>query len=217
VRGRCYSQSLAVMEQIAVGSNCRGIPFLVRDIGRGHRWPDRRRGLAELDGQGETVGGWVVMRHGQTALRVIDGVKEKLRSIAPSLPPGVEIVPVYDRSTLIDRAIDTLRHTLVEELLIVSGGILLFLWHLPSALIPIFTIPIAVLLAFIPMRALGLTPNIMSLGLIAVATGAMGDAAIALGEQTPKNLERRQAEGRPGDFRDVVIAAVKEVGGPSFF
>src|SRR5439155_896052 len=111
---------------------------------RVHLGPDLRRGLAELDGQGETVGGVVVMRHGQNALRVIDGVKEKLRSIAPSLPPGVEIVPVYDRSTLIERAIDTLRHTLVEELLIVSGVILLFLWHLPSALIPIFTIPIAV-------------------------------------------------------------------------
>src|SRR5213596_2838422 len=217
VRGRGYVQSIADLEQIAVGSNDRGTPILVRDIGRVHLGPDLRRGLAELDGQGETVGGVVVMRHGQNALRVIDGVKEKLRSIAPSLPPGVEIVPVYDRSTLIERAIDTLRHTLVEELLIVSGVILLFLWHLPSALIPIFTIPIAVLLAFIPMRALGLTANIMSLGGIAVAIGAMVDAAIVVVEQTHKKLERWQAEGRPGDFRDVVIAAVKEVGGPSFF
>jgi len=217
VRGRGYVQSIADLEQIAVGTNGSGTPILVRDIGRVHLGPDLRRGLAELDGQGETVGGVVVMRHGQNALRVIDGVKEKLRSIAPSLPPGVEIVPVYDRSTLIDRAIDTLRHTLVEELLIVSGVILLFLWHLPSALIPIFTIPIAVLLAFIPMRALGLTANIMSLGGIAVAIGAMVDAAIVVVEQTHKKLERWQAEGRPGDFRDVVIAAVKEVGGPSFF
>src|SRR2546428_2224089 len=130
VRGRGYVQSIADLEQIAVGSNGRGTPILVRDIGRVHLGPDLRRGLAELDGQGEAVGGVVVMRHGQNALRVIDGVKEKLRSIAPSLPPGVEIVPVYDRSTLIERAIDTLRHTLVEELLIVSGVILLFLWHL---------------------------------------------------------------------------------------
>ncbi len=217
VRGRGYVQSIADLEQIAVGANGSGTPILVRDIGRVHLGPDLRRGLAELDGQGETVGGVVVMRHGQNALRVIDGVKEKLRSIAPSLPPGVEIVPVYDRSTLIERAIDTLRHTLVEELLIVSGVILLFLWHLPSALIPIFTIPIAVLLAFIPMRALGLTANIMSLGGIAVAIGAMVDAAIVVVEQTHKKLERWQAEGRPGDFRDVVVAAVKEVGGPSFF
>src|SRR5438445_235807 len=217
VRGRGYVQSIADLEQIAVGANGSGTPILVRDIGRVHLRPDLRRGLAELDGQGEAVGGVVVMRHGQNALRVIDGVKEKLRSIAPSLPPGVEIVPVYDRSTLIDRAIDTLRHTLVEELLIVSGVILLFLWHLPSALIPIFTIPIAVLLAFIPMRALGLTANIMSLGGIAVAIGAMVDAAIVVVEQTHKQLERWQAEGRPGDFRDVVVTAVKEVGGPSFF
>src|SRR5213595_2932365 len=157
------------------------------------------------------------MRHGQNALRVIDGVKEKLRSIAPSLPPGVEIVPVYDRSALIDRAIDTLRHTLAEELLVVSAVILVFLWHLPSALIPIFTIPIAVLLAFIPMRAMGVTANIMSLGGIAVAIGAMVDAAIVVVEQTHKKLEHWQAAGRPGDFRAVVVGAVKEVGGPSFF
>src|SRR5438105_5391660 len=201
VRGRGYVQSIADIEQIAVGTNGSGTPILVRDIGRVHLGPDLRRGLAELDGQGETVGGVVVMRHGQNSLRVIDGVKEKLRSIAPSLPPGVEIVSVYDRSTLIDRAIDTLRHTLVEELLIVSGIILLFLWHLPSALIPIFTIPIAVLLAFIPMRALGLTANLMSLGGIAVAIGAMVDAAIVVVEQTHKRLERWQAEGRPGAFR----------------
>src|SRR5207237_1293096 len=207
-----YVQSIADLEQIAVGANGSGTPILVRDIGRVHLGPDLRRGLAELDGQGEAVGGVVVMRHGQNALRVIDGVKEKLRSIAPSLPPGVEIVPVYDRSTLIERAIDTLRHTLVEELLIVSAVILLFLWHLPSALIPIFTIPIAVLLAFIPMRALGLTANIMSLGGIAVAIGAMVDAAIVVVEQTHKKLERWQAAGRPGAFRDVVITAGADAG-----
>jgi len=217
VRGRGYVKSVDDVEQIAVGADGRGTPILVRDIGRVHLGPDLRRGLVELDGQGETVGGVVVMRHGQNALRVIDGVKTRLRELEPSLPPGVEVVPVYDRSTLINRAIDTLRHTLVEELLIVSAVILVFLWHLPSALIPIFTIPVAVLLAFIPMRAMGLTANIMSLGGIAIAIGAMVDAAIVVVEQTHKKLEHWQAEGRPGDFRDVVVAAVKEVGGPSFF
>jgi len=217
VRGRGYVQSVADVEQIAVGTNGNGTPILVRDIARVHLGPDLRRGLAELDGQGETVGGVVVMRHGENALRVIDGVKARLREVEKSLPSGLEIVPVYDRSTLIDRAIDTLRHTLAEELLVVSAVILVFLWHIPSALIPIFTIPIAVLLAFIPMRAMGLTANIMSLGGIAVAIGAMVDAAIVVVEQTHKKLERWQAENRPGDFRDIVIAAVKEVGGPSFF
>ncbi len=215
VRGRGYVSSVADLEQVAVGTNGDGTPILVRDVGTVHLGPDLRRGLADLDGEGETVGGIVVMRHGANALDVIDGVKAKLREA--SLPPGVEVVPVYDRSSLIHRAIDTLRHTLGEELLIVSAVILVFLWHIPSALIPIFTIPIAVLLAFIPMRAMGLTANIMSLGGIAVAIGAMVDAAIVVVEQTHKRLERWQATGRPGDFRDVVVGAVKEVGGPSFF
>src|SRR5947199_6982740 len=217
VRGRGYVRSVEDIEQIAVGTNGSGTPVLVRDVGRVHLGPDLRRGLVELDGDGETVGGVVVMRHGQNALQVIEGVKRKLEEVKASLPPGVEIVSTYDRSDLIHRAIDTLRHTLVEELAIVSLVILIFLWHIPSALIPIFTIPTAVLLAFIPMRALGLTANIMSLGGIAVAIGAMVDAAIVVVEQTHKKLEHWQAEGRPGDFRNVVVGAVKEVGGPSFF
>ena len=217
VRGRGYVKSVADVEQIAVGTNERGTPLLVRDIGRVHLGPDLRRGLVELDGEGEVVGGVVVMRHGENALRVIDGVKRKLEDVKGSLLPGVEVVTTYDRSDLIHRAIDTLRHTLIEELAIVSLVILVFLWHVPSALIPIFTIPVAVLLAFIPMAAMHVTANIMSLGGIAVAIGAMVDAAIVVVEQTHKKLERWQAEGRPGDFRDVVVGAVKEVGGPSFF
>src|SRR5947199_8118771 len=217
VRGRGYVRSVEDIEQIAVGANGGGTPVLVRDIGRVHLGPDLRRGLVELDGNGEAVGGVVVMRHGQNALEVIAGVKRKLEEVKGSLPPGVEIVSTYDRSDLIHRAIDTLRHTLVEELAIVSLVILIFLWHIPSALIPIFTIPIAVLLAFIPMRAMDITANIMSLGGIAVAIGAMVDAAIVVVEQTHKKLEHWQAEGRPGDFRNVVVGAVKEVGGPSFF
>src|SRR5881409_3111060 len=217
VRGRGYVRSVEDIEQIAVRTNGSGTPVLVRDVGRVHLGPDLRRGLVELDGDGETVGGVVVMRHGQNALEVIEGVKRKLEEVKGSLPRGVELVTTYDRSDLIHRAIDTLRHTLLEELAIVSLVILIFLWHIPSALIPIFTIPIAVLLAFIPMRAMDITANIMSLGGIAVAIGAMVDAAIVVVEQTHKKLEHWQAEGRPGDFRNVVVGAVKEVGGPSFF
>src|SRR5438552_3438271 len=217
VRGRGYVRSVEDIEQIAVGTNGSGTPVLVRDVGRVHLGPDLRRGLVELDGEGESVGGVVVMRHGQNALAVIEGVKRKLDEVKGSLPRGVELVTTYDRSDLIHRAIDTLRHTLLEELAIVSLVILIFLWHIPSALIPIFTIPIAVLLAFIPMRAMGVTANIMSLGGIAVAIGAMVDAAIVVVEQTHKKLEHWQAAGRPGDFRAVVIGAVKEVGGPSVF
>src|SRR5256885_430189 len=217
VSGRGYVRSVEDVQKIAVGTNGTGTPILVRDIGRVHLGPDLRRGLVELDGDGETVGGVVVMRHGQNALEVIEGVKRKLEEVKGSLPPGVEIVSTYDRSDLIHRAIDTLGHTLLEELAIVSLVILIFLWHIPSALIPIFTIPIAVLLAFIPMRAMGVTANIMSLGGIAVAIGAMVDAAIVVVEQTHKKLEHWQDAGRPGDFRAVVVGAVKEVGGPSFF
>ena len=217
VRGRGYVQSVDDIKKIAVGTNGAGTPILVRDIGQVHLGPDLRRGLVELDGEGEAVGGVVVMRHGENALRVIDGVKAKLQEVKKSLPSGVEIVPTYDRSELINRAIHTLTHTLWEELLIVSLVILVFLWHIPSAIIPIFTIPIAVVLSFIPMRAMGLTANIMSLGGIAVAIGAMVDAAIVVVEQTHKKLEHWQAEGRPGSFRDVVVTAVKQVGGPSFF
>src|SRR5439155_8039399 len=217
VRGRGYVASVADIEEIAVGTDGNGTPIRVSDIGRVQLGPELRRGLVELDGEGETVGGVVVMRHGENALDVIDGVKRKLQEVEKSLPSGVEVVPVYDRSSLIDRAIAALRHTLLEELAIVSAVILIFLWHIPSALIPIITIPIAVLLAFIPMRAMGVTANIMSLGGIAVAIGAMVDAAIVVVEQTHQKLEHWQAAGRPGDFRAVVIGAVKEVGGPSFF
>jgi Cu(I)/Ag(I) efflux system membrane protein CusA/SilA len=217
VRGQGYVRSIADVEQIAVGTNGDGTPILIRDIGAVHLGPDLRRGLVELDGNGEAVGGVVVMRHGENALRVIEGVERKLAEVKKSLPPGVEVVATYDRSTLIHRAVDTLKHTLLEELLIVSLVILIFLWHIPSAIIPILTIPIAVVLSFIPMAAMGITANIMSLGGIAVAIGAMVDAAIVVVEQTHKKLEHWEAEGRPGGFRDVVIKAVKEVGGPSFF
>ncbi len=218
VRGRGYARSIADLEQIAVGSNpLAGTPIRIRDLGQVTLGPDIRRGVADLDGKGDVVGGVVIMRHGENALRVIERVKQKLDELQPSLPPGVKIVTTYDRSELILRSIDTLEHTLIEEISIVSVVILLFLWHIPSALIPILTIPITVLISFIPMKAVNVTSNIMSLGGIAIAIGAMVDAAIVVVEQTHKKLEQWDAEGRKRDYHEVVVDAVKEVGGTSFF
>jgi Cu(I)/Ag(I) efflux system membrane protein CusA/SilA len=176
-----------------------------------------RRGVGELDGKGEVVGGVVIMRYGENAQKVIENTKEKLNELKSTLPPGVKLVTTYDRSELIDRAVDNLRHTLIEELIIVSIVIMIFLWDLRSAIVPIITIPVTVILAFIPMQAMGMTANIMSLGGLAVAIGALVDASVVMVEQTHKKLEHWEAEGRPGLSHAVVIAAVKEVGGPSFF
>jgi copper/silver efflux system protein len=217
IRGLGYITSPADIEAVPVGTNGNGTPILIRDLATVTLGPDLRRGIATLDDKGEVVGGIIVMRYGENALNVIRAVKAKLKEIEPSLPPGVKVVPTYDRSRLILRAIETLRRTISEELLMVSAVILLFLWHIPSAIIPILTIPIAIILSFIPMDLLRVPANIMSLGGIAVAIGAMVDAAIVVVEQTHKKLEHWQAEGRKGDYREVVIAAVKEVGGPSFF
>jgi len=218
VRGRGYAKSIKDIESIVVDANHRtGTPILVEDLGSVTLGPDIRRGIAELDGKGQVAGGIVVMRYGENALKVIDRVKEKIKEIEPSLPEGVKIVTTYDRAELIRRSIDTLKHTLIEELIIVSAVILIFLLHFPSAAIPIFTLPIAVLISFIPMYGFKITANIMSLGGIAIAIGAMIDAAVVVVEQTHKKLERWEAEGRPGDYKNVVISAVKEVGGPSFF
>jgi Cu(I)/Ag(I) efflux system membrane protein CusA/SilA len=173
--------------------------------------------VTDLDGEGEAVSGIVVMRQGQNALDVIDRVKRKIREIEPGLPEGTKIVAIYDRSELIRRSIDNLRTTLIEVIVTVVLVILLFLWHIPSALIPVITIPVAVLVSFIPFRAMGLTANIMSLGGIAIAIGALVDAAIVVVEQTHKKLEEWEKAGRPGTYQDVVVAAVKEVAGPSFF
>ena len=157
------------------------------------------------------------MRFGENAEKVIERVKATLDELKPTLPPGLEIVPTYDRSELIDRSIENLKGTLIEELTIVSLVILVFLLHLPSAMVPIITIPLALLFSFIPMHAMGLSANIMSLGGLAIAIGAMVDAAIVMVEQTHKKLEHWEAEGQPGDYKEVIIGAVKEVGGPSFF
>src|SRR5581483_2132393 len=178
----------ADLEQIALKAH-DGTPVRLGDVADVQLGPELRRGIAELDGKGEVAGAVVVMRHGENAMNVIRGVKQRLADIAPSLPPGVKIVTTYDRSQLIAESIHTLNHELLIEMLIVSLVILIFLWHVPSALIPIITLPAAVILAFIPMKAFGINANIMSLGGIAVAIGAMVDAAVVVVENSHKKLE----------------------------
>ena len=217
VRGRGYAKSTDDIADIVLTRNGNGVPVRVRDVGTVTLGPDLRRGVADLDGTGDTVSGIIVMRQGENALHVIERVKEKLKELEPTLPTGVTVVTAYDRSDLILRSIDNVTHTLIEELLIVSVVILVFLWHIPSAVIPIVTIPVAVLVSFIPMRLMGVSSNIMSLGGIAIAVGAMVDAAIVVVEQTHKKLEIWNRTGRKEDYHRVVIDAVKEVGGPSFF
>jgi len=187
----------------------------VKHVGRVVMGPDLRRGIAELDGRGETVGAVVIMRSGEDALSVIERVRAKIREIEPSLPSGVKIVTTYDRGELIERSVDTLKEALTEELIVVSLVVLFLLWHFPSAGVPILTIAIAVIISFIPMYGMNLTANIMSLAGIAIAIGAMVDASIVIVEQTHKKLERWEAEGRPGTFKDVVIAAHRAVSNPS--
>ena len=217
VRGRGYAKSVADFENILLTISENGSPIRIKDIGQVVLGPDLRRGVTDLDGSGEVVSGIVVMRQGQNTLDVIERVKEKLAEIEPGLPEGVTVLPVYDRSELILRAIDNLKTTLIEVIAIVAIVILLFLWHIPSAIIPMITIPVAVLIAFIPFQWMGVTANIMSLGGIAIAIGAMVDASIVVVEQTHKKLEEWERGGRKEDYRSVVIHAVKQVAGPSFF
>ena len=216
VRGRGYIRSMKDIEMITVGGE-RGTPILVRDIASVTLGPDMRRGIAELDGKGEVVGGIVVMRHGENALNLIDRVKHKIKEIEPSLPPGVKIISTYDRSDLILRSIATLKEKLIEESLIVSAVIVIFLFHVRSALVAIITLPIAIILSFIAIYYLNLTSNIMSLGGIAIAIGVMVDAAIVMVENAHKRLEQWEEAGRPGDRTQVLIEAAKEVGRPLFF
>jgi Cu(I)/Ag(I) efflux system membrane protein CusA/SilA len=217
VRGRGYAKTLEDFGDIVLSATEDGTPIRIRDIGEVVLGPDYRRGLAELDGTGEVVSGIVVMRQGQNALKVIDGVKAKLKEIKAGLPDGVKVVSVYDRSDLIKKAISTVKSTLAEIIITVSLVIFIFLWHPPSSMIPIITIPIAVLMTFIPLRAMGITANIMSLGGIAIAIGAMADAAIVVVEQTHKRLEEWGKNGKQGDHRVVMVDAIKQVAGPSFF
>jgi Cu(I)/Ag(I) efflux system membrane protein CusA/SilA len=215
VRGRGYVKSVRDLELVPVKVGMGGVPVYVRDVGNVSLGPDARRGIAELDGLGEVTGGIVVMRYGENALDVIDAVKRRLAEV--KLPDGVEVVVTYDRSGLIRDSIDTLTHTLIEEMIVVSIIIFLFLLHVRSALVPILTLPLGVLLAFIPMGFQGLTANIMSLGGIAVAVGAMVDASIITIENIHKKLEDWEAQGKPGDRTGVIVAAMQEVGPSIFF
>jgi len=219
VRGKGYIKSIEDIENIVVAMNGRGTgtPVLIKDIADVSLGPDMRRGIAELDGKGEVLGGVVVMRYGENALNVIKRVKEKLKEVEPAFPKGVKLVVTYDRSNLILRAIDTLKRTLIEESIIVSLVCILFLFHFRSALVIIFTLPFAILFSFIPMYYMKLTSNIMSLGGIAIAIGAMVDAAIVLVENVHKRLEHWEEEGKIGDRLKVMIDASKEVGKPIFF
>ncbi len=217
VRGRGYARSVREVENIVVGRDPAGTPILVKHLGHVSLGPDIRRGIADLDGQGDTVGGIVIMRYGENALHVIDRVKAKLEELKPSMPKGVEIVTTYDRSELIRHSVDTLKEELFVEILIVSGVILVFLWHIPSAIIPILTIPVSVVLAFIPMYFMGLTTNIMSITGIAISIGVLVDGAIVEVENAYKRLEEWVAGGRQGDFHAVRLRALKEVGPSVFF
>jgi len=214
IRGRGYIKNLDDIRNIMVKTGPDGTPVTVGDLAQVRFGPDIRRGAADLNGEGEVVGGIVVMRHGENALKVIERVKERLKDIEKGLPPGVEIVETYDRSELIKRSIDTLTGTLTEEMIVVSVIIILFLLHVPSALVAIIMLPIAVLLAFIPMYHMGITSNIMSLGGIAIAIGAMVDAAVVLIENAHKRIERAAGDKTRAE---IITNAAKEVGRPIFY
>ena len=214
VRGLGLIRSVADIENIALGVNPRGTPVRVKDVAHVTIGPELRRGLAELNGEGETVGGIVVMRRGENAPGVIAAVKQRLEELKPGLPAGVEVVPVYDRSDLIARALRTLSVTLIEEIVVVALVCLLFLMHARSALVAAVTLPLGILFSFSIMRAQGLEASIMSLGGLAIAIGAMVDAALVMIENAHKHLERG---GAPENRRAVIVAAAKQVGPALFF
>ncbi|RLA45077.1 MAG: CusA/CzcA family heavy metal efflux RND transporter, partial [Gammaproteobacteria bacterium] len=203
IRGRGYIEGKGDIEEIAIGVGKRGVPILLKDVAQVSLGPAMRRGVAELDGEGEVVGGTVVMRYGEDALGVIERVKQRLTEAQAALPEGVEIITVYDRSELINEAIDTLKHTLTEEMIVVSLIIMVFLLHFRSALIAILTLPVAILLSFIPMAEQNLTANIMSLGGIAVAIGAMVDASIVMIENIHKRLEEWAERNQMGSRGEI--------------
>ena len=220
VRARGYLLSLEDFRRIPLGATPDGTPILLSDVARVQIGPEMRRGIAELNGEGEVAGGIIVLRSGENARRVIEDVKQKLAALKPGLPQGVEIVPTYDRSQLIDRAVDTLWTRLIEEFIVVAIVCALFLWHLRSALVAVVALPLGVLVAFIVMHYQGVNANIMSLGGIAIAIGAMVDAAIVMIENAHKKLEhwRREKGSEPQDMerRRLVLEAAMEVG-PALF
>jgi Cu(I)/Ag(I) efflux system membrane protein CusA/SilA len=217
VRGRGYVTSIDDLEQIVVSVDDQGTPVLIKHLGTVSLGPELRRGLADLDGQGDVVTGTVIMRYGENALQVIKRVKARIHELERSFPPGVELVVTYDRSELITRAIETLKHSLIEEIIVVSLVILFFLWHFPSAIIPIVTIPISVALSFIPLYWMGISSNVMSLAGIAISIGVLVDGAIVEVENAYKRLEEWNTAGRKGDYHAIRLQALKEVGPSVFF
>lgn len=217
VRGRGYARSVKDIENIVLGVDQKsGTPILVKNIGNVALGPDIRRGIADLDGKGDVVGGIVVMRHGESALRVIDRVKEKIKEIEPSLPEGVKIVTTYDRTELINKSIETINEVLIEDFLIVAVMIIFFLLHIPSALMPIIILPIGALIAFIPMLGMRLTVNIMSIMGIILAIGDMVDVGIVLVENVHSKLNDLSLGKISGERKEIMIEAMKEVGPPIF-
>jgi Cu(I)/Ag(I) efflux system membrane protein CusA/SilA len=216
VRGRGYVKTIEDLENLALRSE-GGTPVLVKDVARVALGPEMRRGIADFDGKGDVVGGIVVMRAGENALNVINHVKAKLEELKPSLPKGVEVVATYDRSELINAAIDTVKEKLIEEIIVVSIIILIFLWHVPSAMIPIITIPVSVALAFMPMYAMGLNANLMSLAGIAISIGVLVDGAIVEVENAYNKIYHWIRDGKKGDFHQVRLDALLEVGPGVFF
>src|SRR6201997_5359780 len=217
VRGRGYATTLEEFGNIVLDAGTDGTPIRIKDVGQVVEGPELRRGIADLDGKGEVVSGIVIMRSGENALAVIDRVKQKIGDVTPSLPEGVKIVPVYDRSEFIHHAISNVNSTIFQVIVTVVLIILIFLWHFPSAAIPIVTMPVVVLASFIPFRYLGISANIMSLAGVAIAFSELVDASIVVVEQTHKKLELWERNGRPGDYRAVILSAVKEVAAPTFF
>ncbi len=218
VRGRGYIKRIEDLENISVGATASGTPIYLKDVGTVRLGPEIRRGAAEVDGKGEVAAGIVIVRFGENVLNVIDRVKEKIRTdIAPSLPKGVRVVTTYDRSDLINRSISTLKEEIVKLAIAVSVVCVVFLFHLPSALVVILTLPVAIIMSFILMFYLGVTSNIMSLSGIAIAIGAMVDASIIMVENAHKKLEEWEERGSPGARTDVIIQAAQEVGPSLFF
>jgi Cu(I)/Ag(I) efflux system membrane protein CusA/SilA len=216
VRGRGYVKKVEDLEQLVLKSE-GGTPVTVKDVATVTLGPEMRRGIADLDGEGDVVGGIVVMRQGENALNVITRVKQRLEELKPSMPAGVEVVTTYDRSELISAAIETVKDKLIEEIIVVSIIILLFLWHFPSSIVPIITIPVSVALAFIPMKLMGLNANLMSLAGIAISIGVLVDGAIVEVENAYNRIHHWIQDGKKGDFHQVRLEALMEVGPGVFF
>jgi Cu(I)/Ag(I) efflux system membrane protein CusA/SilA len=216
VRGLGYITSIDDLEKVPVGMGPNNAPILLEDIAQIHLGPELRRGIAEWNGEGETVGGIIIMRFGENALKVIEGVKEKLEDLKKGLPEGVTIKTAYDRSSLINRAISALKEKLLEETIVVALVILVFLLHFTSSFVAVFTLPLAILLAFIVMRVQGLNANIMSLGGIAIAIGVMVDAVVVMIENVHKHMEREPTQGAE-DRWGLIVKASKEVGPALFY